>query len=721
MRHHNSPNSAFYAELLVSIHHDMVGAILPQNEIERDTEEIRKRARQEGMSFLTKTLPALGKSIDVSLSTGNALKFRGFKTAHGTALPAFMRGVFGALFRADGVPWFATWYSDMCLGRDIMDLDTVDNPYGLRSSERIDEETNSDLWAYAREGTEKFFDLDGKTFPGLAHLYEVYRGREHVADAISLGVRPSRMVPHDQTVVLNRRREAMVVALKSLRQVCYCFYKLNIPYTHEQKAHVLADFVNVDASLDFKRSELTWRENRILKDARNLISRVLCNADPLAGRPRHGPGAVATGEKSPEKHHFKRYYEDLNKVFPYDEWFFYNSSHLCDSLQELQAMEHLKAGTAKVVLVPKDSRGPRLISCEPLEYQWVQQSLMGVLVDAIEGHPLTKGRVNFARQSVNRDLAMKGSSPPFRWSTLDMKEASDRVSLELVKELFPMRWFEALAASRSPQTRLPDGTIVPLKKFAPMGSAVCFPVEALIFWALCTAAIKYDTLRSDLPGEGSTNCFVYGDDIICDAAYHGVIINTLPAFGLELNHGKCCTAGPFKESCGMDSFFGCSVTPTRIRSVWCEDPKSGAFISYVAYANAFYRDGLLETARVIRIMVQDTLRYYGWHDVPTVSRGETSQTAFVRPDVHARNYNSPRNIRVNRKLQRLEVRSYAYKPRTERTSTEGWSLLTRLHAPSETTKQPEELLTPLVANTLPTGQYAIVHRNKLMRTWTPLV
>jgi len=517
----------------------------------------------------------------------------------------------------------------------------------------------------------------------------------------------------------NALREESVVALRALRQVCFMFYKLEVPYATEAKERVIADFVKTDAELDYESSRLDNLSQAVLRDARKIILRVTANADPSQGIPKHGPGAVATGEYPDEKHLFKRYYRRLARMFPYDKWFLLNDSALCDQIQWLQTLEEHEAGTAKVVLVPKDSRGPRLISCEPLEYQWIQQALCRVLVDTIENHPLTRGRINFADQTRNRMLSLAGSHTPYKWVTLDMKEASDRVSLNLVRDLFNDSWYDHLYASRSDQTRLPDGTVVALKKFAPMGSAVCFPVESLIFWALSVATIM-NTHNVPLR-KAATNVYVYGDDIVCDEDYHLVLTQQLPKFSLMLNLNKCCIAGPFKESCGMDAFHGHSVTPTKIRSMLPIRPTSSGLQSWVAYSNAFHSGGLVQAAEHIRVELQQIMRSAGMHPIPTVSGGEPSVFAFVRPDCKLAVENSKRYIRYNTRLQRLEVLGYRYKTPSVKTVSEGWPLALRVLSTYES-RRPDtgEVLkdTPPPKQLL-TGQYPIAHRVKLQRAWTP--
>lgn len=507
----------------------------------------------------------------------------------------------------------------------------------------------------------------------------------------------------------NECREASVVALKALLQLTMSFYKLDVPYTHEKESKVLEDFVETDREVPESFPDSDQRV--ILSIARKLIARVVNGVDPLSGVPRHGPGAVATGEKSHQKHHFKRFYTRLNRVFPYDEWFYYNSSHLCDSLQELQAMETHEAGTAKVVLVPKDSRGPRLISCEPLEYQWIQQSLLGVLVPQIESHPWTRGHVNFTDQSINQRLALE-SSLSSDMATLDMKEASDRVGLALVRELFSDQWYEALYASRSPRTKLPDGRIVDMKKFAPMGSAVCFPIEALVFWSLSVAALIAHGLE---PEEARANVYVYGDDIICHSDHHAMISSTLDRFGLKLNLSKCCVTGFFRESCGMEAYLGHPVTPTKIRRTWSPRRKPGCLSSYVALSNALYDKGYFESAKHI----EDSLREI-WGHIPILPCGRTGVLAFVRQGAAFSTDNPKRILRYNRELFRMEIRGLSSRPTPILATGSGWALAlreSRMHG----------LITldgsnPLkeIPSRLPTCQYTMTHRDKLSRVWAPL-
>lgn len=254
-----------------------------------------------------------------------------------------------------------------------------------------------------------------------------------------------------------------------------------------------------------------------------------------------------------------------------------------------------------------------------------------------------------------------------------------------------------------------------------MGSAVCFPVESLIFWALSVAVIMS---KHNLPlREAATKVYVYGDDIVCARDYHPGLIQHLPAFDLLLNVDKCCVSGPFKESCGMDAYLGHPVTPARIRRTLPTRPTSSNLQSWVAYSNAFHTMGCTRAAEYIREEVQAWLRSHRKHPVPTLSSGEPSILAFVRPDCLPAVENSKRYIRFNKRTQRLEVLGYGIKQRSEKTATEGWPLLLRLLTAMESkgpktgnilkdTPPPTQLLT---------GQYPIAHGVKLQRAWTPLI
>lgn len=409
------------------------------------------------------------------------------------------------------------------------------------------------------------------------------------------------------------------LALAHFRQLVYLVYKLEIPYDEETESSVLDSFcltdsqlpledaspiISMDDTYSFETCDVSSTE--WLNDARDLITRVVSPLDPTGAdiRPQHGPGVVSTGENVCQKTLFSRIYSHLERIYPFTEWNMFNLQHVVSDIPAKNPrIKFVTEATAKVILVPKDSRGPRLISCEPLEVQWIQQGLGRALMRTIESSKWSRGYVNFTDQSINRNLALS-SSLTKEWVTLDMKDASDRVSLALVKYLFQghPKLLEALLATRSRSTLLPNGTVVALKKYAPMGSALCFPVESLIFWALAVSAIKQNGKKS--ARESRRSCFVYGDDLIVKETDYRSLLHLFPLVGLKFNEQKCCVADSFRESCGCDAYKGVDVTPVKLKTTWdpdCYDPK--CLTSYTAFSNAMYVRGHFRTSELVRQML----------------------------------------------------------------------------------------------------------------------
>jgi hypothetical protein len=397
--------------------------------------------------------------------------------------------------------------------------------------------------------------------------------------------------------------------VKHLRQLAYFFYKLELPYEDNETARTIATFVATEREIASSDLVSDLQLHRVIRTARNLVSRVCADVRVSEFIPKHGPGAVSCGTNQWEKMRFRRYYSQLEEVFPWENYFTSGAMDICDNYHRFHNRRVFETGTAKVVLVPKDSRGPRLISCEPAEYQFIQQGIARELVRAIESHEYTRGRVNFSDQSVNQRYALYGSlGAP--WVTLDMKDASDRVRLDLVETLFGgSHILPYLLASRSTATKLPSGEIVPLKKFAPMGSALCFPVEALVFWALSVACSVHENadpvhfnqkLKYAMEG-----IHVYGDDLILRKEDYLASMQFFPRVGLKFNPQKCCTGGSFRESCGVDAYKGVIVTPVRYRTVWVSRRKTTKqLLSSVELSNHLYSHNYWETADYFMALIE---------------------------------------------------------------------------------------------------------------------
>jgi len=425
------------------------------------------------------------------------------------------------------------------------------------------------------------------------------------------------------------------VSLWAIRQLTTLLYKYNFDCTDEQTRRAMYEMIGVNDELPnllLSDSSPNYKQDLLLKLAEAAIGEVLKGVNLFDIVPKHGPGSTNEGTiEQYQKYKFRSFDDLLGINFPQS--LFTSASGrqslegACTAVAVWRPRMVIKATdldpparklnaalrTSIVHAVPKDSRGPRIISAEAKELMWIQQGQMSCLVREIKRNKLTRGHVNFDDQTVNARLAVEGSLTG-RWATLDLKQASDRVSSTLVGRLFPSEVFAALWATRSfyskvaipyPRNKKVDVTIR-LRKFAPMGSANCFPVEALVFWGLAVAAVQ--VARTLTQSEAASLVYIYGDDIIVPADLAEDVITSLEGCGQIVNRSKSFWRGKFRESCGTDAFMGVNVTPTKVKS---RMPRSRGdaerLTSWCAYANRFAKMGLRGTAEVMFGIIEQIL------------------------------------------------------------------------------------------------------------------
>jgi len=547
-----------------------------------------------------------------------------------------------------------------------------------------------------------------KTLPRLGKALDKALLGEHPLDSIQIGFKAKenckypkflgelfQLVLKPNGMVLS---EPCISSIKLLRDFCYLFYKYQLPYTNNQEQKVLDSFIKAEEEIrsfhdmydscadriDYNCSLSSSADSHItasclayldpyvglpagqatvIRRARQLLNRVFSGSDFLNIRPKHGPGVVSTKETASEKYTFSSVSERLLQMYPFDAYFQASAGHVCDSIGEAIFPNTTTEPPAQVLLVPKDSRGPRLISCEPLANQWIQQGQMRLIVELIEHHPLTRYNVHFTNQQPNQFGALLGSERQ-DYATLDLKEASDRVTVGLVRLLFPSGVYPYLAASRSCYTQLPDGSKIKLNKFAPMGSATCFTTLALTIWALLTASTTDADTREGI--------LVYGDDVIVPTEFAEYAIEQLESFGLKINRDKSCVTGFFRESCGVDAYKGANITPLRFRNVLPSTPSPDSYEAWIAYANnAFDR----KYHDLYEKIIDRLYSLYG--PIPSdedVPEGTAPTLRYV-PD----NWRKlPR--RTNKSLQKREIRCLTGTSRPFTELTDGWSMLNRYFA-----------------------------------------
>lgn len=204
----------------------------------------------------------------------------------------------------------------------------------------------------------------------------------------------------------------------------------------------------------------------------------------------------------------------------------------------------------KVSFVPKTAKAHRSIAIEPLLNGFVQKG-----IDVVLRRRLRNRGIDLSNQTKNRRLARLGSMGGWNpYVTIDLAAASDTISYEVVKDLLPEDWFRLLDEVRSPSYMLP-GTNVPKRyeKFCSMGNGFCFPLQSLLFAALCHAVSSIASNPKDFS--------VYGDDIIVRQSCALLLKEVLQEFGFLINKEKSFILGPFRESCGADWYQGQDVRP----------------------------------------------------------------------------------------------------------------------------------------------------------------
>jgi len=422
------------------------------------------------------------------------------------------------------------------------------------------------------------------------------------------------------------------LAVKLIRQICLFYkkvFKVCDPL-RDQKAKNA--YKRLDDELrripEFPQKEVDILNAVCRRFFPTIESEFLSMIDDESILPRHGPGATADKAWANEKYRGRDFYGRWDDLFSWEHLYGFASVH--QSNREItQPRDELPV---KVVSVPKTMKTSRIICVEPTAMQYAQQLTAARLVRSLHKPKLYR-HLNFNDQRPNQEAARRGSLDD-SIATVDLSEASDRVSVKLVSLVFRHSPVvrRHLFGCRSTRAMMQDGSIFHLRKYASMGSALTFPVEALCFLMICIAAVcekrrifvcrgrpkslqAFENARKDI--------LVFGDDLIIPSDCIDIVGRYLKAFGLKVNERKTFFKGGFRESCGMDYFKGVLVTPTYLR----QDPPSSHrdaknFVSWVHMANRFSKNGLHRAAESVASyidtmyqlpLVRDTCSGLGWH------------------------------------------------------------------------------------------------------------
>jgi len=400
-----------------------------------------------------------------------------------------------------------------------------------------------------------------------------------------------------------------IPSIRALRQMTKLLGKVELECTparieraYDKYVECEQELINTDRNIDEQMLVDFHRVSRLLfRDIFTAVDNSIADLDVF---PKHGPGATAEKVQANAKYFFRTWTSRLEDVFPY--WRYATSRPRSEiRYDEVQFFEPGAEPPCRLVSVPKTLKTPRIIAIEPTHMQFMQQSILRALSKNLEKDSILRQMISMLDQTPNQRLAMQGSLTG-QLATLDLSEASDRVLNRLVVRMLSdhPHLADGVAASRSTTVDVPGHGIIPLTKFASMGSALCFPMEIFVFTTLLFMGIERANgtrfTRHAQFNEFVGQVRVFGDDIIVPVHTTGDVIFYLELFGAKVNSTKSFWTGKFRESCGSEYFDGEDVTIVKLRQ---DLPRSRhdvhEMVSLVDFRNQAYWRGLWKMVRVL--------------------------------------------------------------------------------------------------------------------------
>lgn len=479
--------------------------------------------------------------------------------------------------------------------------------------------------------------------------------------------------------ILRQFPDAQAVAC--IRQICGLTAKMRTDCKQAYVVKALASFQEVDAGATYGATAdlkvcFALLFDGVLRDVTNDIS----NHDLCV---KHGDGASYEKILPNNRWNFAQWEDRMESAFPSYAYARLNANH---TLSEPDVNYAEPTTPVRVCLVPKTAKGPRTIAIEPSWRMYAQQGLLESLVRNIEKRGLPP---RFSSTVANRSAALVGSVDR-KLATIDLSSASDSVSSRLVWELTGGRriFRDALFACRSSQALMPDGTTIVLNKFASMGSAVCFPIESMVFSAIALLALLPRRPNGQLDfsayRKAAASIIVYGDDIIVPSDKYMLVVEQLEAFGFQVNVKKSFHKGFFRESCGADFFMGYDVSYVKLRqplSYSTATPEET--ISTVSLRNQLAEKGRwpLTVASLDENLKRGLKVFpYGSSTSPGLVRVGTSEGAYVPATIH----------RMSPTLHRPEQKAFIAVSKFKRDPLDSWSALHKALRIAERLTEPSE-------------------------------
>lgn len=468
-----------------------------------------------------------------------------------------------------------------------------------------------------------------------------------------------------------------------IRQVSRMWKKVLLECKPERTLNAFDGYASLEEEMSMKESALL---DTPLYEEFKKLSRLLWGSTlhkmELSNefRPKHGPGAVAEKLLQNQKYAWQHWHSRLEPYFSASEYCYHNVSGWLAESSSVTFLSPEEEPPVRVISVPKTLKTPRIIAVEPTCMQYAQQSILRDLVRTLENSPLTRESLRYTDQRINARLALEGSEHG-KTATLDLSEASDRVYAKVVHDMLDVVPIlrDRIFACRSTKAALPSGITIHLRKFASMGSALCFPIESMVFFTICLLAeLHRANLRPNVRNirKCAKHISIYGDDIVVPVSGVPLVSTYLETFGLKVNGRKSFWNGKFRESCGMDAYDGQDITCVYVRRLLPTSKRDvRSIVSSVELCNQLYTKGLRFTSLAVREYLDKLVP-----GIPDVR--DTSSCVGFRVG------NYPTVHRYNKKLHRPEVKGYVIVVPREADAIDGhaalmkWFLKTK---PSEET------------------------------------
>jgi len=425
-----------------------------------------------------------------------------------------------------------------------------------------------------------------------------------------------RIFDRDTGVLLENPCEEAIIAV---RQLTLMFGKILLPCSDARTKSAFREFIKCEqevadhstsmdlADLDeFHRvAEVLFHDLFAYLDHKILIGEVI---------PAHGPGATADKLRGNAKWRQNVWTERLEEYLPSADFLVPNRSFE----EELDAVHFLEPESempVSVITVPKTLKTPRIIAVEPTAMQYAQQAVRHEIYDYVDTDYRLRRMIGFRDQTPNQRLAREGSIVG-TLATLDLSEASDRVSNRLVQEMLRDHlWLRGTVEScRSFRADVPGHGVIHLAKYASMGSALTFPIEAMVFLTAVFVGIGRELntpVDENLVKRYSHRVRVFGDDIVVPERFVRSVISSLELFGAKVNERKSFWNGLFRESCGKEYYAGTDVSIVRVRRMFPSSRRDAqGVISLVSLRNQLYFAGYWQTVKWLDEMIEKMLIHF---------------------------------------------------------------------------------------------------------------